>query len=178
MAELLDIVDENDVIIGQADRDAVHEKGLICRMVFILFYTPDKKIILQRRGKNKEMSPGKLTVTVSGHVSSGESYDDTAVKEALEETGIQVNPDALQHLGVSHAGYEDNGYITNAMRSMYLYQFEGDASDLKTEAGEGEGFELLSLEEFWRRRGESPEEFSTFLVHELGTQMIQAVEAA
>jgi len=177
MAEILDIVNEKDEIIGQMEREEVHAKGLICRMVFVLFYTPDKQIILQRRSLSKKSNPGRLTTTVSGHVESGATYDETAAKETLEESGISVELSDLTNLGVLYAGYTEGDYISNAMRGLYLYEFKGSVGDLKIEAGEGEGFESISIDEFWRRRSETPDDLSLYLLDELGAKMIQTIEA-
>ena len=73
MSEILDVVNENDEVIGQAERDEVHSKGLLCRLVYVRFYTTDGKVILQKRSASKKNDPGKLTTTVSGHVASGQT---------------------------------------------------------------------------------------------------------
>lgn len=177
MAEILDIVNDKDEVIGQMEREAVHAQGAICRMVFILFYTPDKKIILQRRSLSKKSNPGRLTTTVSGHVESGATYDETAVKETLEETGVSVSLSDLTNLGVVYAGYSEGDYISNAMRGLYLYEFKGSVTELKIEAGEGEGFEMISINEFWRRRTENPDDLSLYLLDSLGEKMIKTIEA-
>ncbi len=177
MSEILDIVNERDEVVGRVEREEAHHKGLTCRMVFVLFYTPEKKIILQRRSMTKKSNPGKLTTTVSGHVSSGDDYDDTAAKETFEEAGVRIIPEKLQSLGVIYAGYVEGDYISNAMRGLYLYEFDGDIDDLRIEAGEGEGFEVMTTDEFWERRSQTPNDFSNYMNDELGTKMVQAIEA-
>lgn len=176
MTEFLDVVNERDEVIGQEEREEVHRQGLICRMVFVLFYTPDKKIILQRRSMSKKSNPGKLTTTVSGHVSSGDTYDQTALKETFEEAGVHIIADKLESLGVLYAGYVEGEYISNAMRGLYLYEFNGDVRDLKIEAGEGEGFEMMTTDEFWERQARSPEDFSNYMNDALGAKMVKAIE--
>jgi len=177
MAEILDIVNDKDEVIGQMEREEVHAKGAICRMVFVLFYTPDKKIILQRRSLSKKSNPGRLTTTVSGHVESGASYDETAIKETFEETGVTIDPSKLTNLGVEYAGYTERDYISNAMRGLYLYEFNGEVTDLKIEVGEGEGFEIITTDEFWRRRTETPNDLSLYLLDALGEKMIRTIES-
>lgn len=177
MAEILDIVNTDDEIIGSMKRDDVHATGQICRMVFVLFYTPDKQLILQRRSLTKKSNPGKLTTTVSGHVESGSTYDDTAVKETFEETGIAVKQENLQNVAVVYAGYTEGDYISNAMRGLYIHEYTGAISDLKVEEGEGAGFEILTIDEFWRLRRETPEIFSLHFVDTPGEILVKAIEA-
>lgn len=171
MTEILDIVNENDEVIGQAARNEVKEKGLICRMVFIGFYTPDKRVILQRRSMMKKLAPGKLTSTVSGHVESGMNYNDTAVKEAFEETGVTIDPAKLISLGVTYSVLSDV-----AMRASYIYPYEGSIDDLKIEENEGAGFEIMTIDEFKQKRTDNPEDLTPFMLSELGTAMINHIE--
>jgi isopentenyldiphosphate isomerase len=49
MSEILDIVNDNDEVIGQAERDEVHRIGLVCRLAYVCFYTAGGEVILQKR---------------------------------------------------------------------------------------------------------------------------------
>jgi isopentenyldiphosphate isomerase len=91
--EILDVVDENDNVIGQEPRSKIHREGLFHREVHVLFITPNKEIIFQKRGINKDSYPGLLDATVGGHVSQGETYETAALKEMEEETGIKATID-------------------------------------------------------------------------------------
>jgi isopentenyldiphosphate isomerase len=87
----LEVVNENDEVVGTESRESIHQKGLFHREVHVLFYTPKGEIIFQHRAKDKDMYPDLLDATVGGHVEIGDSYEATAIKEAAEETGIRVN---------------------------------------------------------------------------------------
>lgn len=161
MAELLDIVDEQDQIIGQMERAEVHRRGMTCRNVQIFFVTPAGEIILQKRSLTKKSYPGRFTSTASGHVTSGESYLEAAVKETLEETGVQLAAVSLQHLGTLHFRHvERPDYINDSMRSIFGYRFEGTTADLKIEDGEGEGFVAMPLDTFRAKVATNPEQFT------------------
>ena len=172
MSELLDIVDENDKVVGQAERDEVHSKGLVCRLIYVCFYTSDGKIILQKRSDNKKNDPGKLITTVSGHVGSGQSYAEAVVRETAEETAITIDVDNLVDLGPIRIDYEQNGYISKAMRRLYIYNFEGNITDLQVEADEGAGFVAMSIEEFKKSLRFEPAKFAKILSGKLGDQLI------
>jgi isopentenyldiphosphate isomerase len=175
MSEILDVVNLQDEVIAQADRKRVHSEGLICRLVFVQFYTSDKRLIFQRRSITKDSSPGKLTTTVSGHVAAGDSYDETALKEAYEETGVQLDAAKLNFIGVRHAEYVEGKYLNYAMRAGYTYLYDGPIDALKVEPGEGAGFELMTIEEFKRERLRHPEQFTQYLLDTLGLELIESI---
>jgi 8-oxo-dGTP pyrophosphatase MutT (NUDIX family) len=168
MAELLDIVNENDEVIGQVERDDTKKGDHIFRMVFIGFYTPDKRIILQRRSMAKKIHPGQLTATVSGHVESGSSYFKAAVKEAYEESGIAIVPKKLHHLGIIFGG--------DAMRAVYAYPFDGKLEDLKIEEGEGAGFVALPIEMLRKERIKNPDQYTSFIRSDAATKLIDYID--
>ncbi|WP_309400525.1 NUDIX hydrolase [Cerasicoccus maritimus] len=89
--ELFDVVDEQDVVIGQAPRYQVHAEGLRHRAVHILVWNSQNQLFLQKRSMNKDQMPGVWTTSCSGHVDSGENYDIAAVREISEELGIHVS---------------------------------------------------------------------------------------
>ncbi|MDC7126625.1 MAG: NUDIX domain-containing protein [Spirochaetales bacterium] len=91
MAEIFDIVDENDVVIGQAERSEVHgNPELFHRVAHVHVFNRFGYLFLQKRSKNKDLQPGKWDTSVGGHVDSGESYLAAAVRETAEELGIIV----------------------------------------------------------------------------------------
>jgi isopentenyldiphosphate isomerase len=146
--ELLDIVDENDVIIGQDTRENIHAEGLLHREIHIWFVTPDGNMIFQHRAKDKDTYPDLLDATVGGHVDLGMTYEDTAVKEMLEETGIKVDTNDLIVLKKirNHSIDSLTGKINNTFRVQYAYIFKGKMSDLKVEDGKAIGFEEWPIE--------------------------------
>ncbi|MEK7136619.1 MAG: NUDIX domain-containing protein, partial [Patescibacteria group bacterium] len=98
MEEKLNIVDENDEIIGEEARGKIHKEGLLHRETHVWFLTPNKELILQLRAKDKDTFPDMLDATVGGHVDLGMNYEDTALKEMEEETGIKAKMEDLKFL--------------------------------------------------------------------------------
>src|ERR1035437_3863166 len=95
---LLDIINENDVVIGQDTRENVHKKGLLHREIHVWFITPDGQMIFQHRAKDKDTYPDLLDATVGGHVEPGATYEETAIKEMEEETGLKAEKEDLHIL--------------------------------------------------------------------------------
>ncbi len=88
--EILDVVDEEDRIIGALERNEVHQKKLLHRSVHIFVITARNKLYLQFRAANKAEHPEKWDSSAAGHVSSGESYIEAAHRELQEELGLSV----------------------------------------------------------------------------------------
>ena len=176
MSEILDIVNNNDEVIGQAERDEVHRIGLVCRLAYVCFYTAEREVILQKRSDTKKNDAGKLTTTVSGHVASGQDYLEAAVRETLEESGIEVEASDLTSLGVVRADYVQGAYLSNAMRGLFAYKFEGSVADLKVEELDGDGFVKLSIEELEQQLDSEPEKFATVLTDKVGRDLVQGIK--
>ncbi|MFF9096466.1 NUDIX hydrolase [Streptomyces sp. NPDC014802] len=90
--EILDIVDENDRVVGQSPRGEAYARGLRHRCVFIEARDADGRIFVHRRTPAKLVFPSRYDMFVGGVVGAGESYDDAALREAQEELGVPDLP--------------------------------------------------------------------------------------
>jgi uncharacterized protein YhfF/isopentenyldiphosphate isomerase len=90
--ELLDIVDENDQVIGQLPRGEATERGLRHRCAFIFVRDGADRIFVHRRTPDKLVFPSLYDLFVGGVVGAGESYDEAALREAEEELGVSGLP--------------------------------------------------------------------------------------
>ena len=87
--EQLEIVNEEGEIIGLAPRSVIHgNPALIHRVVHVLVFGTDGKLLLQKRSMNKDVAPGKWDTSVGGHVGAGEELSLSARREMEEELGI------------------------------------------------------------------------------------------
>ena len=87
--ESFDIIDENDIVIGQELRSIVHQRGLWHRGVHVLLFTREGKLLVQQRSKDRQHAPGALDCSVSEHVKAGEDYPAAAVRGMQEEMGVE-----------------------------------------------------------------------------------------
>ncbi|MFF6909901.1 NUDIX domain-containing protein [Streptomyces sp. NPDC012389] len=90
--EILDIVDENDEVIGQAPRGEATARGLRHRCVFIEARDAEGRVFVHRRTPTKLVFPSHYDMFVGGVVGAGESYDEAALREAEEELGVSGLP--------------------------------------------------------------------------------------
>jgi isopentenyldiphosphate isomerase len=95
--EILEVFDDLGRVVRLAPRSECHTSpGLPHRAVHILVTDRFGRILLQRRSMAKDVQPGRWDTSVGGHLSPGESYEEGAVREAIEELGIDPGP--LTHL--------------------------------------------------------------------------------
>ncbi|GAB7107299.1 NUDIX domain-containing protein [Streptomyces phaeofaciens JCM 4814] len=90
--EILDIVDENDQVIGQFPRGRAYAEGLRHRCVFIQARDAEGRLFVHRRTPTKLVFPSLYDMFVGGVVGAGETYDDAALREAEEELGVSGLP--------------------------------------------------------------------------------------
>lgn len=96
--EILDVVDKDGKVIGSAPRSVLHvNPGLIHRVVHVLVFHPDGRLLLQKRSLNKDTAPGKWDTSVGGHVQPGEQPLGAAAREVHEELGIEGCPLQFLH---------------------------------------------------------------------------------
>src|ERR1700690_2946876 len=95
--EWLDLVDENDEIIGKERRSFVYQNGLSNFRVVNLFILNSKgELWIPRRTTTKRIFPLCLDVSMGGHVESGEDYEAALLREAREELNINVEEEVIK----------------------------------------------------------------------------------
>lgn len=140
MEEFLDIVAENNQVIGQEKRSVVHQSGLWHRGVHIFLFTPEHKLVLQQRSKRREQSPGALDCSVSEHLKAGESYLAGAMRGLEEELGIVQAP--LRRLVQFKMNYGPGDNMIST-----LYEGTVDREAIRADANEVERIIYYSLSE-------------------------------
>ncbi len=87
--ELLDVVNDEDIVVGQEMRSTVHQKGLQHRGVHVFLFSEDGKMLIQKRSADRASSPSKLDCSISEHVKAGEEYFEAAMRGMKEEMGVE-----------------------------------------------------------------------------------------
>lgn len=164
---MLEVVDGNDNVIGLETRAKIHREGLLHREIHIWFITPRAEIIFQHRAKDKDTYPDKLDATVAGHVEPGISYEETAVKECKEETGIDIGPNNLVFIAkVRNESFDEvTGLANNAIRSQYVYFYKDSLDNLQIEDGKALGFEEWSIDDLSRLSALDKKKFIPLILH-------------
>jgi 8-oxo-dGTP pyrophosphatase MutT (NUDIX family) len=82
--ERVNVYDGQGRVVGARPRDEAKSSGLAVGAVNVLLVSARGEVLLQQRPADKE-NGGLWDKTVGGHVDAGESFDETAVREAGEE---------------------------------------------------------------------------------------------
>ena len=93
-SEMVPIVEENGLVIGQAAREDVHGgTGLLHPVVHLHILNWNSELFIQRRSMWKRLFPGKWDTAVGGHIDYGELLEAALFREAAEELGFSgFNP--------------------------------------------------------------------------------------
>lgn len=89
--EILDIVNECDEIVGNAPIDDIYSNKHRHRIVHVLVFNDKGEIALQQRGLTESFMPGAWGTSAGGHVHTGESAEEGALRELREELGITAS---------------------------------------------------------------------------------------
>ncbi len=153
MPELLDIIDENDNVIGQEERDVCLEKKLLHRAVHVFVFNFHGELLLQKRSMQKKTYPGAWTSSCSGHVSAGQNYEEAAVRELEEELGIKIKANELEEF----AKILDRNPVDTELAKLYKISHEGPFDFGKEEVSE---VKFLSMEKIKEELKNFPERFT------------------
>ena len=143
--ELFDVVNERDVIIGTAFRGDVHRNpNLIHRSIAVIVFNDKGEILLQKRSLTKDTYPGYWTASCTGHVRSGESYEEAAAQEMAEELGLAIHPSALQFL------FKQPVHFPQESEMMFVYAYRASKEEqslIKFNTEEIECVQFLTIEQ-------------------------------
>jgi isopentenyl-diphosphate delta-isomerase len=90
--ELLDLVDYNDKVIGMDTRKNIYKNKLSNFRTINAFIIRDNgDVWIPTRSNNKELWPNSYDTSIGGHVKAGESYQKALLREASEETSLDLN---------------------------------------------------------------------------------------
>jgi len=87
-AERVLIVDERNQPIGEAPRARMRAERLVHRVTYVFVHDDRQNLFVHRRPPSKDVFPSYYDAAAGGVVQVGESYDESAAREAEEELGI------------------------------------------------------------------------------------------
>jgi isopentenyldiphosphate isomerase len=130
MDEYLDLVDQNNDLTGERKlKSRIHRDGDWHRASQMWICNDSKETLFQLRSPEKDTFPGLWDIT-GGHVASGETYDEAAIRELKEELGLSVTLDELEKLFI----HQDE--VFREFQQVYLHRYNLPVSTLKLQAEE------------------------------------------
>ena len=99
MTEFIDIVNNQNQVVGKATQKEIYENKHPHRIVHVFVINPKtKEIYFQKRSEKKDFLPGYYCTSAGGHVQSGETYLEAAERELREEIGLSVPLKKIEEL--------------------------------------------------------------------------------
>ncbi len=86
------IVNDQDEIVGSAEKGEARKQGLMHRITRIFLHDGKGNVLLQKRHPKAHDSPNKWDFSAAGHVDEGENYEQAAKRELEEELGLKDVP--------------------------------------------------------------------------------------
>jgi isopentenyl-diphosphate delta-isomerase type 1 len=146
--EIVDVVDENDAVIGHATREEVHAMGKRHRGIHILVFDKTGRLLVEKRSERKDLFPGMYNCSVSEHLKRGESYMQAAKRGLNEELGISAEPKELCKLSIDLPA-------SNDMMNDIFYElvFHGEIDPKKYRESDKEFFSIGKLKRMIKGNG-------------------------
>ena len=152
MEEYIDIVDKNGNPTGiSVSKSEIHTKGHLHNTAHVWFFNWEGNILLQQRAASKSVYPLLWDVSVAGHIDTGETAEQAAVREAKEEIGIDISEDNLIKIGVFECFQSyPNGITDNEFHNTFIAQINEPISSMALQKEEVEAVKFVSIDEFYQ----------------------------
>ncbi|MFB9052322.1 NUDIX domain-containing protein [Formosa undariae] len=153
MDELIDIVNENGLVTGNtALKSEIHNKGYYHNTAHVWLYTNSGEILLAQRSYKKAICPGMWDVSVAGHVDAGESIEEAAIRETLEELSLTLTEADLNKIGVFKCFQSyTTGIQDNEFHHTYIAKLNQPLHTLTPQPEEVEALQLVTIDTFKTR---------------------------
>ncbi|WP_416971289.1 isopentenyl-diphosphate Delta-isomerase [Streptomyces sp. 4F14] len=118
---LLELVDENGVTIGTAEKLTAHQPpGQLHRAFSVFLFDEQGRLLLQQRALGKYHSPGVWSNTCCGHPYPGESPFAAAARRTHEELG--VSPTLMAEAGTVRYNHPDpaSGLVEQEFNHLFV----------------------------------------------------------
>lgn len=117
----MDVVNENDQVIGQKKRSELYaEHASNCRVINAFLVNSQGQIWIPRRTAHKALFPLHLDMSCGGHVRSGEHYEAAFKREVEEELNLDVSQIPWSLLG------RLSPYADGVSMFMHVYEIQSD----------------------------------------------------
>ncbi|MEW1865954.1 isopentenyl-diphosphate Delta-isomerase [Streptomyces sp. NBC_00669] len=118
---MLELVDENGVTIGTAEKLSAHlAPGRLHRAFSVFLFDDEGRLLLQRRALSKYHSPGVWSNTCCGHPYPGEQPFVAAARRTAEELGVA--PVLMREAGTVRYNHPDpaSGLVEQEYNHLYV----------------------------------------------------------
>lgn len=148
MKEFLDIFDENNKSLNEKkERKIVHEKGLWHREIAVWILNEKNELLIQKRAATKKLEPNKWSLC-AGHVISGETIIEAALREVEEEVGIKnLCPADLILFDIQKKSNTTNDICNNNYKYCYILKTNYKENEFVIQKEELSEIKYISINE-------------------------------
>ncbi len=150
------LVDREDRERGTMGKMEAHRSGELHRAFSVFVFTPDGKLILQRRAAYKYHSPGLWTNTCCSHPRMGETALEAAHRRLGEEMGFDTPLEEIFHFIYKEQVGE---LIEHELDHVFIGTFAGEPV---LNPAETDGWKAVSLEDLRRDVAQHPENYTVW----------------
>ncbi|GAB2988492.1 NUDIX domain-containing protein [Nocardioides montaniterrae] len=98
----------------------------------VILVDPQGRVLLQERDENPRIAPDKWGLC-GGHLEPGESESEGAVRELAEETGVRLEPGAVEHFATFEVFHPE----TDSLDTLAVFAAATSLTDADIVLGEG-----------------------------------------
>lgn len=150
--EFIDVLDERRNKVGIVrNRELVYKNGDWHKTVHIWLINSKNELLIQKRAKDKQTFPNLWAISIAGHVISGETSIEAALREIKEEIGIDVNPNDLKLIfTIKRIQEYKNGFL-HVHDDVYLFKYDLDLYNTKIQKEELTDIRFINYKELEER---------------------------
>jgi isopentenyldiphosphate isomerase len=160
--EKFDVVNAADVrMYSVYGKEKLHDQPAGCyhRAVHVFIEVVRGRFLIQLKAPGTE-NENKWSSAVSGHVRSGESYKDAAIRETKEELGIDIAANELEQIAKVHPTPETGGEFV----VLFTYLMDDETEILNIDKKEVKGTLINKLDLIVKDVDENRDKYSPAFV--------------
>lgn len=142
--EIVDVVNGDDIVIGESFKHECHKDGLWHRAASIFVFNKEGELLIQKRAQNMPR-PNLFCSSASGHLQKGDSYREGAKRELREELGISCEIELIGKFTME-VSYPD-GEIDKEHYALFSCDYDGEFDIQKEELSYINFFSIDELKE-------------------------------
>ena len=130
--ELWDIYDKyRQKTTRSHERGNPMKEGDYHLVVHVWIINSENEVLLQKRSPLVDNHPNEWDISAAGHVSAGEDYITSALRETEEEIGLKIEPKELIQIGELKQMSKREGYINNEVNPVYIVKRDLEVEKIK-----------------------------------------------
>lgn len=148
----VDIVNQDDEVIGKELKSKKPELNFISRVVAVLVKDSNGMFVVSKRGPHKKIDAEKYDLSAFGNVDAGEEYEQAAKRELREELGIECQLTMLDKF------YQENEHDGKKFK-IFCGVFLADSDEEPKLNHELVSYRKMTFNEIEQNMRKTPDEF-------------------